>query len=162
MGIFPDFTSDSNVQASLRREPYAQVQRICQVHGYRGGKSNIFIEGGREKEIKLHNNTYASPFVLKLKQNCIYSYMRTQHTPLYMWMHRNPSKNGNINCKVTKIFSQMLGTWKMLNKWWLLFPCASKFFGAYRNSFMWIMNSHKWIIQMSVFYWNEHICKPSQ
>lgn len=49
------------------------------------------------------------------------------HTTLYMWMHSTPSRISSSNCKVAQVFSQKLGTWKMLNKWWLLFPCAAKF-----------------------------------
>ena len=56
----------------------------------------------------------------------------------------------------------MLGTQKMLNKWWLLFPCASKLFGAYRNSYTWVTNSHKCMMQMSVLYYDEKVCKHSQ
>lgn len=91
-------------------------------------RANIFIRKKKKKEIKLHNNTYVSPFMLKLKQNCTCSYTHPHtHTTLYMWMHRTPSRISSINCKVAKVFSQKLGIWKMLNKWWLLFPCAAKF-----------------------------------
>lgn len=89
----------------------------------------------RKKEIKLHDNTYLSPFMLKLKQNRICSYTQVHThahtlTPLYVWMHRNASRIGGINCKVAKVFSQMLGTWKILNKWWLLLPCVSQVWGS--------------------------------
>ena len=39
----------------------------------------------RKKEIKLHDNTYLSPFMLKLKQNriCSYTQVHTQRTYTY-------------------------------------------------------------------------------
>lgn len=76
-------------------------------------------KGGKEGGKKSNCRTIPVPsFMLKLKQYC-YLLLHT-HISLYL------SSIGSISCKVVKVFRQMLSTWKMFNKWWLLFPCASK------------------------------------
>lgn len=77
----------------------------------------------------MQNNTCTTIYV-KTKTKLLFVATHT-HIPIYVNAYL--SSIGSISYKVIKVFSQMLSTWKMFNKWWLLFPCASKIWELLRT-----------------------------